>query len=99
MVKRAPLLFLALAWGCWLLMHNTAGVTTALEKPEPGTKFGGIYHRMLPNNPPLLDPASLSDVYARTVATQIFDGLVQFDALLNPIPAIAEFWEASRDGH
>jgi peptide/nickel transport system substrate-binding protein/oligopeptide transport system substrate-binding protein len=32
------------------------------------------------------------------VATQVFDGLVQFDAHLNPIPAIAEFWEASRDG-
>jgi peptide/nickel transport system substrate-binding protein/oligopeptide transport system substrate-binding protein len=53
---------------------------------------------VLPNNPPLLDPASLGDVYARAVATQIFDGLVQFDAHLNPIPAIAEFWEASRDG-
>jgi len=91
-------MFLAVVWGGWLLMHNTAGVVTALEKPEPVTKFGGIYHRLLPNNPPLLDPASLSDIYARTVATQIFDGLVQFDALLNPIPAIAEFWEASRDG-
>jgi len=98
MLKPVRLMFLAVVWGCWLLMHNAAGVATALEKPEPVTKFGGIYHRMLPNNPPLLDPAYLTDIYARTVATQIFDGLVQFDALLNPIPAIAEFWEASRDG-
>ena len=29
---------------------------------------------------------------------QIAKGLVEFDAHLNPIPAIAEFWEASRDG-
>src|SRR5262249_23023700 len=81
-----------------LLMHNTAAVAATPEKPDPGAKFGGIYHRMLPNNPPTLDPALIQDVYARSVATQIFDGLVQFDALLNPIPAIAEFWEASRDG-
>src|SRR5262245_15520624 len=53
---------------------------------------------MLPNNPPSLDPKALSDVYARAVATQIFDGLVQFDAFLKPMPAIAEFWEASPDG-
>ena len=35
---------------------------------------------------------------AATSSSQIFDGLVEFDAHLNPIPAIAEFWEASRDG-
>ena len=40
----------------------------------------------------------MSDIYSRTVVTQISKGLVQFDAHLNPIPAIAEFWEASRDG-
>jgi peptide/nickel transport system substrate-binding protein/oligopeptide transport system substrate-binding protein len=70
---------------------------SAVDKTAAG-KFGGVYTRMLPNNPPSLDPKSLSDVYARTVATQIFDGLVQFDAFLKPHPAIAEFWEASPDG-
>lgn len=99
MLKPARLIFLAVIWGCWLLMPDSAGVATALEKPPPVTKFGGIYHRMLPNNPRTLDPALIvGDVYARAVAIQIFDGLVQFDAHLNPIPAIAEFWEASRDG-
>jgi peptide/nickel transport system substrate-binding protein/oligopeptide transport system substrate-binding protein len=98
MLKSVRLIFPALVWGCWLLIHHAAGVAIALEKPEPGDRFGGVYHRMLPNNPPTLDPAFMNDVYARAVATQIFDGLVQFDALLNPIPAIAEFWEASRDG-
>jgi len=98
MVRMVRLLCLVVIGGYWLLIHTTAGVATAMEKLEPGAKFGGVYHRMLPNNPPTLDPAFMSDVYARTVATQIFDGLVQFDALLNPIPAIADFWEASRDG-
>ena len=40
----------------------------------------------------------MTDIYGRDVIHQIFDGLVEFDAHLNPIPAIAEFWEASRDG-
>jgi oligopeptide transport system substrate-binding protein len=64
----------------------------------PGTKFGGIYHRMMGDNPSTLDPAFVTDVYGGSVVRQIFDGLVQFDANLNPIPALAEFWEASRDG-
>jgi len=98
MSKPLYLIWLAVLWSCWLLLHHTAGSTTAQEKSDPGDKFGGLYRRMLINNPSALDPAFMKDIYSRAVATQIFDGLVQFDALLNPIPAIAEFWEASRDG-
>ena len=47
--------------------------------------------------PSTLDPAFTTDVFSRAVVTQLFDGLVQFDAHLNPIPALAEFWEASQD--
>ena len=53
---------------------------------------------MLGANPITLDPALVTDIYGVTVVSQIFDGLVQFDANLRPIPALAEFWEASRDG-
>jgi peptide/nickel transport system substrate-binding protein/oligopeptide transport system substrate-binding protein len=53
---------------------------------------------MLGDNPPTLDPALVTDIYGRHVINQVFDGLVQFDAHLNVIPAIAEFWEASQDG-
>lgn len=94
--------FASLLWAwcaCAVVMHAAPGVAEAFQKPEPGNKFGGVYRRILPNNPRTLDPVTMvGDIYARTVATQIFDGLVQFDALLNPVPAIAEFWEASRDG-
>jgi ABC-type transport system substrate-binding protein len=40
----------------------------------------------------------VTDNYGITVVNQIFNGLVQFDANLKPIPDLAEFWEASRDG-
>jgi peptide/nickel transport system substrate-binding protein/oligopeptide transport system substrate-binding protein len=37
-------------------------------------------------------------MYAVSVAQQMFDGLVQFDANLNVVPCIAKSWEASRNG-
>jgi peptide/nickel transport system substrate-binding protein/oligopeptide transport system substrate-binding protein len=59
---------------------------------------GGAYRRPLGNDPATLDPARIADVYSRSVAQQIFDGLVQFDQTLTITPALAQFWKASRDG-
>ncbi|HEV8614099.1 MAG TPA: ABC transporter substrate-binding protein [Methylomirabilota bacterium] len=56
------------------------------------------YRRPLGNDPATLDPARISDVYSRSVAQQIFDGLVQFDQTLTITPGLAKFWKASRDG-
>src|SRR5215831_7010860 len=86
---------------CYLLIYNALGAVEPVGKPElemPGAQFGGTFRRMLGDNPPTLDPAFVIDIYGRPVINQIFDGLVQFDAHLNVIPAIAEFWEASQDG-
>ncbi|MBI2156449.1 MAG: hypothetical protein HYU26_06025, partial [Candidatus Rokubacteria bacterium] len=58
----------------------------------------GVYRRPLGHDPQTLDPARISDVYSRSVSQQIFDGLVQFDQTLTTVPALAEFWRASRDG-
>jgi oligopeptide transport system substrate-binding protein len=86
-------------WVCLLVLICSSPVLAEpLGKLEPEARFGGIYRRALANNPATLDPAFVRDIYSRTVVTQISKGLVQFDAHLNPIPAIAEFWEASRDG-
>ncbi len=83
---------------CCLLIQSTFALAQVPTTASAATKFGGVYRRALANNPTTLDPAFVSDIYSRTVVRQIVDGLVQFDAHLNPIPAIAEFWEASRDG-
>jgi oligopeptide transport system substrate-binding protein len=90
-------LLVSLWVSCLLLLHGPCTLAATLESSEPGTKFGGTYRRMLTQNPPTLDPAFMTDVFSRAVVTQLFDGLVQFDAHLHPIPAIAEFWEASQD--
>ena len=66
------------------------------QEGRPGD--GGVYRRPLGHNPEILDPARISDIYSRSVAQQMFDGLVQFDQTLMITPALAEFWKSSRDG-
>jgi oligopeptide transport system substrate-binding protein len=98
MTKHTRTAFLVSLWiSGLLLLHGPGSLAATVEGSEPDRQFGGTYRRMLVNNPPTLDPAFTTDVYSRAVVTQLFDGLVQLDAHLNPIPAIAEFWEASQD--
>jgi oligopeptide transport system substrate-binding protein len=82
----------------YLRIQSTTEAAEILGRPEAEMRFGGMYRRILEDDPATLDPAILTDTYGRSVVSQLFDGLVQFDANLAPIPAIAEFWEASRDG-
>jgi peptide/nickel transport system substrate-binding protein len=94
-------LFIAFGVYSYLLLCTAVGATPPSEQSAPhlpGVQFGGVFRRMLGANPVTLDPALVTDIYGRAVITQVFDGLVQFDANLKPIPALAEFWESSRDG-
>jgi peptide/nickel transport system substrate-binding protein/oligopeptide transport system substrate-binding protein len=76
------------------------GVATATEHlSAPATAADAqIYRRPLGNEPSTLDPARINDVYSRSVAQQLFEGLVQFDQTLTIAPALAQFWRSSRDG-
>ncbi len=85
---------LTLAFLALLPTPGRAAGPPARSTPEAG----GIYRRPLGNDPATLDPARISDIYSRSVSQQIFDGLVQFDQTLMPVPALAQFWKASRDG-
>jgi oligopeptide transport system substrate-binding protein len=85
-----------------LLIHSPSSLAGLVGPPElhmPGAKFGGVFRRMLGDNPATLDPALLTNIYGQAVVSQIFNSLVQFDAQLRPLPALAKFWEASRDRH
>jgi oligopeptide transport system substrate-binding protein len=72
----------------------------AQEPKDAGGRalVGSLYRRPLGNEPSTLDPARINDVYSRSVAQQLFDGLVQFDQTLTIAPALAQFWKSSRDG-
>lgn len=60
--------------------------------------FGGILKLTLPSEPLTLDPAMRTDATSNEVVAQIFEGLVQFDAGVNVVPAIATHWSISSDG-
>jgi peptide/nickel transport system substrate-binding protein/oligopeptide transport system substrate-binding protein len=95
------MLLVALAVCSLLLIHSPSGSAETLGKLRleiPGTQLGETFRRVLGNNPATLDPALVTDIYGGAVVHQLFDGLVQFDAHLKPLPALAEFWEASPDG-
>jgi peptide/nickel transport system substrate-binding protein len=70
----------------------------AASQVMPVPAIGGTYRRPLGNDPSSLDPAKITDAYAVTVANQIFDGLIKFDAHLNVGPGLAQSWSASHDG-
>src|SRR6266851_5054236 len=98
-VGRALLISL---WICsYLLLSTAVGAAQPLEQAAPhppGVQCGGVFRRIIGGSPITLDPALVTDVYGHTIVNQIFDGLIQFDANLKPVPALAEFWEGSRDG-
>lgn len=80
------------------LLVAVPGTAFAQGAGEHRSAVGGIYRRPLGHDPQSLEPGRISDVYSRSVAQQIFDGLVQFDHTLAIVPALAQFWKASRDG-
>jgi peptide/nickel transport system substrate-binding protein len=84
---------------CVLLVFLAADPLTARaeDRSTDGSR-GGVYRRPLKADPATLDPARISDIYGRSIAQQIFDGLVQFDRTLTVVPSLAQFWKASRDG-
>ncbi|HQI28058.1 MAG TPA: ABC transporter substrate-binding protein [Sedimentisphaerales bacterium] len=92
-MKRLVLVLLVIVTSCF-----PAFVAAQSKSRTPDPKFGGTYRRPLANNPSTLDPAHIADIYGFTVSQQLFDGLVQYDASLAIVPALAQSWKGSRDG-
>jgi hypothetical protein len=90
MSNTVRMVLLVFLWVCGSLhIHSPSGLSETVGPPElhmPGAPFGGIYRRVLGNDPSTLDPTFLTDIYGRTVVSQIFDGLIQLDANL-PLPS------------
>jgi oligopeptide transport system substrate-binding protein len=81
-----------------LLVALVAPCSRAAAENPGAPAPASVYRRPLGNDPATLDPARISDIYALSVSQQIFDGLVEFDHTLTIVPALAEYWKATRDG-
>jgi oligopeptide transport system substrate-binding protein len=57
-----------------------------------------VFNVNLDQNVTSLDPAFARNQNAIWMINQIFNGLVQVDTALNPIPCIAKTWQMSKDG-
>ena len=88
---------------CWIctMMVIQLVVCGAAIGAETGSRNqprqGGKFSVPLSSEPESLDPAYITDIYAVTIANNLFDGLVAFDKDLNVVPAIAELWKISKD--
>ena len=68
-----------------------------LPTAAAGQKKGGTLRAAFNSDPPTLDPAQATDTTSSAVIRQIFDTLVELDATLTPVPALAERWSVSKD--
>lgn len=81
-----------------LLLAALVAVAALVPAWAGATERAVVYRRPLNNDPATLDPARVRDIYSLSVTQQIFDGLVEFDNTLTILPALAQYWKASRDG-
>ena len=78
---------------CGVVAFLVSGCTLASVERDPDW----IYVR-LKKNPNTLDPARIVDLDSARIAAKLFNGLVGFDAQLQPIGDLARSWTLSADG-
>ncbi|MEK9627493.1 MAG: peptide ABC transporter substrate-binding protein [Nitrospinota bacterium] len=64
----------------------------------PTSADSSTFRMTIKNEPPALDASLATDSVSFTILTNLMEGLTQYDADLNPIPAIAKRWEYSNEG-
>lgn len=60
-------------------------------------RSGGTFRGVFNADPPTLDPAQATDTTSSAVIRQLFDTLIELDARLTPVPALARNFTVSRD--
>ena len=73
-----------------------AFTTSAALADEP--KSGGVIDTIIQPEPPGLVLGMIQNAPTRTVAGNIYEGLLRYTTDLEPVPQLAESWEVSDDG-
>lgn len=80
-----------------LLAAALGAAALAAAQAPPAPRPGGTFRAVFSADPPTLDPAHATDLTSSAVIRQIFDGLVELDERLRPVPALATGWTVSDD--
>lgn len=86
--------------GAAVALVVSAGLTAAQDARDASAppKAGGTLTAIIQPEPVILTAALNTAAPTGIVTGSIFDGLVDYDANLKPVPALAESWETSKDG-
>jgi len=80
------------------LLAVALGAAALAAAPAPGPpRTGGTFRAVFSADPPTLDPAHATDLTSAVVVRQVFDGLLELDEQLRPVPALATGWTVSDD--
>ncbi len=77
-----------------LLLHLSC---TNKEVDKRISKYGGVYRRVMIDDPYTMDPKDFNDRNSIMIANQIYDRLIEIDNNFNFIPSIAKDWQISED--
>lgn len=81
-----------------LLLSTAATVTPTAFAVGQAPRHGGTLQIVTTPEPTILTNALSSAPTTAEVATKIFDGLLEYDMDMKPIPSLAESWSVSDDG-
>ena len=80
-------------WAAALVIGIVASASSAWAQSR-----GGTLVMITQPEPPLLAPYISTSAPIGQITTKIFDGLLEYDFNLKPIPSLAESWQVSDDG-
>ncbi|MCX7012195.1 MAG: peptide ABC transporter substrate-binding protein [Candidatus Sumerlaeota bacterium] len=80
----------------WMLIAVAAALATACGQGAPETSRNTIIYNA-GAEPETLDPAMMTGLIEFRVVKSLLDGLTRLDAQGQPVPALAERWEANAD--
>lgn len=92
--RAAPALLLSLLAGAAAAQQASTAASTAGTEP----RRGGTLTAIIQPEPVILTAALNTAAPTGIVTGSIFDGLVDYDANLNPVPALAVSWQTAPDG-
>ena len=80
------------------LLHIFILLFVLIGCAKSSSKDSSTFRMNIKNEPPTLDGSLATDSVSFTILTNLMEGLTQYDADLNPIPAVAKSWEYSNEG-